>query len=318
MTDEKDLYRMAVQLMEAPKDGPSGLADAVMARLDASLSLASADPLEPDVPDAFELFAAGHRASSRSAGWPGLDAQLAEWTPEIVDGFPTLDPSLRGQSAAVLLRESAEKHVEAQPWASFADSVMARLDGEAAAADARDPLAAEEGVTLTLGELLRAEHDEQLGHMEGKWLALHTQTMDEVARAGSPTGMEAKAVAFFRTEVESEVQEMTPAFEEQFRGDVDRRIEAPPPPSFFDRARAWWESVRQEAMIGWGVGLAGAAAAVMVVALRSGPSGPTAEPIELQAQAHLDGNVSVDAVDFAGDILVVPDDGVTVVMLEGV
>lgn len=169
----------------------------------------------------------------------------------------------------------------------------------------------------TVGALLREERAAELDAMEGRWSAFASQ-IDHQLKAEAPGGeLDEQAVALLRADVDDELRALSPAFEEEFQEEVDRRIfqrghaEVP----VWRRLQDWLQDLTAPARIGWGVGLAGAAATLALV-ISTGP-GSTPDAL-LAPRAALTGEVSVDAVSFEGDVTMIPDEGVTVVVLSGV
>lgn len=191
----------------------------------------------------------------------------------------------------------------AAEWTGFTEAVMARLD--AAVEPGLDPLRPDAGVSIE--SLLRSETASELARMEGRWLAFRTQILHQVGTAAG-SSLDQQAVDLLRADVDDEVHAMSPVFEGPFEAGVDRRLRTPEAPS-------WWSRLKSRLSLPvWsaGFGLAGAAAALLFALEGPGTPDPVGVPVEAEA------SVSVDSVSFDGDIMVVPDGEVTIVILSEV
>jgi hypothetical protein len=325
MTDDiLDLAFAALRREAAALEPPEPLRPAVLARLEAR-ETDDGGGLEPDAPDtAEEVLAGAHVEAVEAADLSGLTgavlARLDETPATEEDGLalaPDLEPDLGGQPVGDWLR--AEAPPPPDTWSAFTEGVLARLD-DAPAAASRDLLGAGDDARragVPVGELLREAHARELERMDGRWSAFAAQIQDQL-EAPSPEGdLEAQAVALLRADVDDELRELAPAFEEAFKEEVDRRIfvRGRSPKPWLDRLRSWVRERSAAARAGWGLGLAAAAAAAALVVVPRG--GPRPDPMA-GARAELRGEVSVDAVSFEGDVMMIPDDGVTVMVLSDV
>lgn len=224
---------------------------------------------------------------------------------------PEVDPELGGSPIGSWLRAEVDADLAARSeadWAGFRRSLEARLDAETAA-EAAEP--------FPLGRQLREASDRELSAVEDELPRLSAKILEHVE--GHPMGMaadlEERAVALLRREVAEEVQALTPAFERRFGTELSRRL-AVPPPSLRARLSKWWR--QRFDGLGLGLGLAGAAAAAaaLLVAVTS-LENPTDEPAP-EVHAELRGRVSVDSVAFEGDVTMISEEGVTIVVLTGV
>lgn len=189
---------------------------------------------------------------------------------------------------------------------------------------------------LTVAELLREERTMELERLDGSWTAFSAQldkrlneaTRLRVAPRASPQllpswieawfrprrseGLDPEAIDFLRTDVEDEVRDMAPAFEERFGAEVERKIEVRGARAESLGERLWAQIQKLGVLprTGVGFGLAAAAAALVVVMTNS----PAGDPEKIL----LSGQVSVDSMSFEGDVMMIPSEGVTVVVLSGV
>lgn len=228
---------------------------------------------------------------------------------------PDVEPDIEGWPVGHWLRRETTELVSerSSDWPSFSESVMARVT-RAPALESSDVLAPEaEGVSIR--ELLLDERSQEMARMEGKWTAFAAQIMADLDRRASDE-LDAQAVDLLRAEVDREMHVRSPDFEEHFKHEVDRRIfnRGRAGPSLWERLQGWWA---EHTAYGWGLGATAAAAAVLVVAMPRTP-GVVGPGTESESAAHLSGEVLIDAIAFEGDVIMYPDEGVTVVLLSGV
>jgi hypothetical protein len=165
----------------------------------------------------------------------------------------------------------------------------------------------------TVAELLTEATEHELARRDGDWDAFTASVfrkMDAEEVATQRADLEAQAVSLFKQEIDVELSEMSPKFEEAFRESIEKRIfqSAIEAPSWSVRAKAWFQSLaRPQLAVGW----AGAAAAVVLLVAGVGSMQSTGKLDELAT-----GNVSVQQISFEGDVTVLPDDGVTVIWLD--
>lgn len=236
-----------------------------------------------------------------------LDAELEaqDWTAfatGVLDGIeaeeaaPALGAALREEVAeAVAAREGA--------WADFHQSVMARVEAEAATE------------TVTVAELLTEETEAELLRRDGEWDAFAARVFEAVdaeERALEQAPLEAQAVALLKDEIEGEVDALDPHFAGPFAAQIEKEIfkSAQVPESAATRLWNWVKQMfaPEQGAYGW---VAAAAAVLLVFGVTRLPeTGPTPVPGE-----SLAGRVTVEQVSFAGDVTVLPDDGLTVVWL---
>lgn len=204
-------------------------------------------------------------------------------------------------SVTELLAMDVAEAVSSRSWPGFGEGVMVRLDAEPA--PGLDPLRPDALVPVEVW--LRAETDRELARMEGKWTAFSTQILHQLDAPPAAT-LDQQAVDLLRADVDDEVQAMGPSFEGRFEAGVGRRIQRPADQGWLD----WLRARVPVPVAGAGLGLA-AAAAVVMLAVWTEP-GPVGVPADAAA------SVTVDSVSFEGDIVVIPDEEVTMVVLSGV
>lgn len=164
----------------------------------------------------------------------------------------------------------------------------------------------------TVAELLSESTDQELSRREGEWDAFTASVfrkLDEEALATQRADLEAQAISMFKQEIDVELSEMSPHFEEAFRESIEKRIfQSAIEQSWTARVKAWFENARPQLAFGW----AGAAAAVVLLVVGIGSMQSTT-PLEEKLAS---GQVSVQRISFEGDVTVLPDDGVTVIWLD--
>ena len=171
----------------------------------------------------------------------------------------------------------------------------------------------EDTYEATVAELLTETTERELARRDGEWDAFTASVfrqLDEEAVATRRADLEAQAIDLFKQEIDLELSEMAPRFEEAFKETVEKRIfQSAIEQSWTARLKAWFEQARPQLTLGW----ASAAAAVVLMVLAVGSMQGTGElDDELVA-----GRVSVQRISFEGDVTVLPDDGVTIIWLDG-
>jgi hypothetical protein len=166
----------------------------------------------------------------------------------------------------------------------------------------------------TVGELLGETTERELSRRDGEWDAFTSSVfrkIDEEAVAAERADLEAQAIHLFKQEMDVELSEMAPRFEETFRESVEKKIfQSAIEQRWTARFKAWLQQARPQGLsLAWAS--AAAAAVLMVVAVGSMQGGGQLE--EKLASGH----VSVQRISFEGDVTVLPDDGVTVIWLDG-
>lgn len=164
----------------------------------------------------------------------------------------------------------------------------------------------------TVAELLTESTEEELARRDGEWNAFTSavfRRMDEEALATERADLEARALDLFKQEIDLELSDLAPRFEEVFRDSVEKRIfQSAIEQSWTARAKAWLERFRPQLALGW----AGAAAAIVMLVVAVGS---VEEPGRVQDKLA-SGHVAVQRISFEGDVTVLPDDGVTVIWLD--
>ncbi len=167
---------------------------------------------------------------------------------------------------------------------------------------------------LTVAELLTEATEEEIARRDGEWDAFTCSVfrrLDAEAVAHQRADLEAQAIALFKQEIDLELSELSPGFEEAFKESVEKRIfQSAIVPSWTHRLSAWFERARGD---GFGLGWAGAAAAVVLLVFAAGTM-QTGTQID---DTLMDGHVAVQEISFEGDVTVLPDDGVTIIWLDG-
>lgn len=240
---------------------------------------------------------------------PHAQDDAAWWAP---DDEPLLGERFVGERLRDEVRDEVAAR-DADGWAAMASAVSERL--LAASADpqtsaeleeAIDPLAPDGLALDPLFDRLRAERVEALAGMEGRWSAFRHQILHRLERPLA-SDLEARAVDLLRADVEAEVDALAPAFEGRFESGIDRRIA----PRSRERTR-WPAWLRPRAT--WPLGLA-AAAAVALLFVRIGPGPGPGEAPSPELRASRPARVEVDSIAFEGDMMMIPDDEVTMVIL---
>lgn len=247
-------------------------------------------------------------------GWANaLSARLAASDgPEIEDALalaPEADPELAEVSVGVWLRDEVRDATSERDWHSFRSAIEARLGEPAEAADL-EALAPEQA-SPSIPQLLEEERDELLENMHGHWTAFGAQIEDRFV--WSSAAVDQQAVEQLKGEIEDEVHAMGPRFDVRFQRELQARLDAP------TGARAWWAKLQDwwkaPSRSSWGLGLGMATAMVALIGVRFASVETGSQPVPL---AELHGEVSVEAIDFDGDVVVIQDEGVTMVVLSGV
>ena len=220
----------------------------------------------------------------------------------------------RAETVEELLVETHAEAVASVPWVGFVDGVWARLEARTVSEedDARALAPEVEPEASTVEEWLRLERDAELTRMDDRWVAFGAQLRSRLSSV--PTTMEERAVDLLRAEVDDEVEALTPAFDSGFPDEVKRRLGRDSGSWFrtlYDRVR----ENRGRVLWSWGsgLGLLGAAGALAFMVTAADPAGSGG-----QGQPPLYGEVTVDTVDFEGDVMMIPEEGITVVVLSGV
>lgn len=170
-------------------------------------------------------------------------------------------------------------------------------------------------IEASVSELLKEELDEELERRDGEWSAF-TQSvfrlMDDEVTQESRMELEELAIAQLKTEVDAELSEMAPNFEEMFRENIEQKIwqSAKEEVTLWTQLRDFFQSIARSEF-GYGFGWATAVAAVVMVAVMATPNTPTLDGSEPMA-----GHVSVESLSFEGTVTLMPDDGVTVIWLD--
>lgn len=240
------------------------------------------------------------------------DAEIGDLSPEDALALaPDVDPELGGSPIGAWLREDSSAAGESRDWSAFGPSVAARLDAAAPEA-AVERWLAPEVPGPSVPELLREERAARIAELTEAWPRFAS---DVAARLSDASALDQRAIDQLGAEVDAELDAMGPRLDARFWHEVEARLEAPEAsalePTVGDQLRSWWDGLRG----GWMWGGAGLAAAAAAVFLWLPPSGTE---VGVDAQAALDGEVSLDAVDFEGDVMTIHDDGITVVVLTGV
>lgn len=164
----------------------------------------------------------------------------------------------------------------------------------------------------TVAELLTESTQDELARRDGEWDAFTASVfrkLDEEAVATQRADLEAQAISLFKQEIDVELSEMGPQFEEAFRESIEKRIfKSAIEQSWTARVKAWFEAARPQLAFGW----AGAAAAVLLLVVGIG-SMESRSSLQEKLES---GQVSVQQISFEGDVTVLPDDGVTVIWLD--
>ncbi|MBX2814314.1 MAG: hypothetical protein KTR25_21070 [Myxococcales bacterium] len=218
--------------------------------------------------------------------------------------FPDWDLDLGDQLLTARLREESQQvtdEIADEDWRRFQAGVDHRI-AHGTETTGVDPLRAEEA-PLPVFSLLVDEHRAAVEAAPGEWSDF---SQHAVERAMSPgAGAETWAVRTLRDEVEQRVERDTPIFEGPFRRVLEDRLrqletyEKPQPKPWF----------RLLAPRRFGVGLAASMAMVVCLVVGSRLSERTS------GYMPLSGEVSVDTVDFEGDLVMIPEEGVTMVVL---
>ncbi len=160
---------------------------------------------------------------------------------------------------------------------------------------------------------LRSELEAELGRREGAWpsfTAAVFRQIDEQALLCSRMELEDQAMVRLQEEVDLELHELAPGFEEAFREGVERRIwrSARDAPGFFAKLKHTL-STHLEGRWRMGWAWAGAGATALMLAF-SVPDAWLSTPMERAV-----GQVTVEDLSFEGTVTVVPREGMTVVWL---
>ena len=165
----------------------------------------------------------------------------------------------------------------------------------------------------TVAELLTESTDRELARRDGEWNAFTASVfrkLDEEAHAIERADLEAQAIGLFKQEIDLEMSEVAPRFEEAFRDSVEKRIfRSAIEPSWRARGKAWLERLRPAMGLGWATAAAAAVALVLAVG--------SLDDAAIMEDGLAGGRVSVERISFEGDVTVLPDDGVTVIWLDG-
>ena len=166
----------------------------------------------------------------------------------------------------------------------------------------------------TVAELLTETTEREIERRDGEWDAFTSSVfrrIDEEAIAVQRADLEAQAIDLFKQEIDLELSEMAPRFEEAFKESIEKKIfQSAIEQSWTQRVKAWFEGVRPQNM---GLGWAGAAAAVLLMVVAVNTMQESSELTETLSSGH----VAVQRISFEGDVTVLPDDGVTVIWLDG-
>jgi hypothetical protein len=171
---------------------------------------------------------------------------------------------------------------------------------------------ADERLEVTVAELLAEETADELAARDAEWGSFASSVLrrievERIEVEGSE--LAEQAIAALKQEVDAELSDVAPRFEEAFRESVERKIfRAAIEPTFAERMRAWIADLRPGYRLGW----AAAAAAVGALVLSVAPFDRRTGSLEAPRAGH----VSVARISFEGDVTVQPDDGVTVIWLD--
>ncbi len=174
---------------------------------------------------------------------------------------------------------------------------------------------------VTVSELLKNEQQEELASRDGQWNAFTSavfRQLDQEDLSVERQELPEQAISMLKNEVNLELQEMMPRFEEAFKEGIESRIweAAKEKPSFWTKVKAWWQEL--PATANWGLGLSGAVAAAAMVVAVGLPQNPQLSQQSVDGPAvapTLASTVSVEDLSFEGSAMVVPHDGVTLVIL---
>lgn len=174
----------------------------------------------------------------------------------------------------------------------------------------------DERFEATVEELLGEETSAELERRDGEWNAFTSavfRRIDEEDLGLQRLPLEDQAIEMFRQDIDGELSELAPKFEEGFREGIEQRIwdAAREEPTFGQRARAFFDRLMGDGM-GWSLGWAGAMAAVLfMVAVGGWPTVDTPD----QIAENISGGVTVQDLSFEGNVTVMPGDGATVIFL---
>ncbi|MEL7367574.1 MAG: hypothetical protein AAFN74_01585 [Myxococcota bacterium] len=275
-----------------------------------------------------------------SEDWDGFSGAIwarIDETPEDQIGF-------EGESLGAALRGVAE--VPPPPdgdtaWSTFADAVFARVD-ESDGVDAKwsslvellredhiealsafDVLHEEfndgfalrwaehsEASASTVGDVLRSEVDSEVQSKARAWSAFAYQVLAAIDRGESrPTKTVDRALTALRDDFDAEMLAMAPRFDADFREGVERRIFRSA-----TQSKTWWQALgeRLQQWLSPEFGFVAVATAVALFTVVSvQPSVTTPDPV----RSSIPGRVSISKVEFDGDVMVVPDEGIAVVWM---
>lgn len=174
----------------------------------------------------------------------------------------------------------------------------------------------DEILEVTAGELLREQTAEELDRRDGEWDAFTAgvfRSLDQEETATARCELEDQAVALLKQEVDAELFQMAPRFEEAFKESVEKRIfQSAIEPTIKGRLKRWLDKMRPEH--GFGFGWAAAAAAAVALVVMVGPLDTERAPKIGPQLAR--GQVSVERISFDGDVTVLPEEGVTIIWLD--
>ena len=195
-----------------------------------------------------------------------------------------------------LIEDAHKSSEQAGDWNEFRTSVLNRVNTKGD----DDGWVLEGEPSIRLGSIL-AEHNHQaIAKFEGQWSEMKKYVLGRIQAPGA----DSLAIEQLTSEHLFELKRSEAIFAGPFRAEVERRLR---------RAKAqqasWWTTWKPRFQ--WSGGMA-ALAAVFVIAVLpvTPPDGPDG--------SDLTGHVSVDSVNFEGDVMMIPDEGVTVAVVTGV
>ena len=174
-------------------------------------------------------------------------------------------------------------------------------------------------IEATVEELLGEETAAEVERRDGEWSAFTAavfRRVDEEDLGLQRMTLEDQAIETLRQDVDGELSELAPRFEEGFREGVEQRIwdAARQTPSFGQRVRDFFGRLTGDGM-GWSIGWAGAMAAVLVVVAVNG--WPTGEAPNEQIAENISSGITVKNLSFEGTVTVIPGSDTTVIWLSG-
>lgn len=207
---------------------------------------------------------------------------------------------------------------------AFSESLMSRLAETDAGTDEDLLLLAPEADPelegAPLAKWLREETNAELESRSLDWASFNLKVLSkvdvdspEVAKLPENTEMVSVA-SLLKSDRDRVVEDVPEASWAQFKVNVFSRMDVTPMKFLWmKRVSEWWRTV-EDIGLNWRVGIAAVGVASILLTVR-----PAVDLIEETSSRNaLSGDVSVDSVRFEGDMMMIPDEGVTLVVLTGV